>query len=182
MRRQRAVLGMLIAAFLVAGLTVQAAAQQPQIPTIQVCNHSLVKGTGVVKIDSRVDAQSPGTIRIRVEVKCDPAAGYPSLGVLALDFELSDSQKGTMTATTLEQLTSTGKHTPTAYMSGRCTMTGVTGCHFWLMPADNHPSTAGAAATRDVVSVLVLNGSGQRVAYGTGPLVQGDIEIAASPN
>ena len=32
-------------------------AQQPQIPTLQVCNKTKASGNGLVKIDSRADAQ-----------------------------------------------------------------------------------------------------------------------------
>jgi hypothetical protein len=180
MRRRLSSIVFVFAGFVLNPLTSNA--QQPQIPTLQVCNGSAVKGTGVVKIDRRVDAQHAGTIKIKIEVKCDSASadGYP-LGGLSLDFDLTDAQKGMLTATVLEQLTSTGKHTPTAYMSGRCTMSGVRGCRFWIMIADNHkaPNTT---QTRDVVSVLVFDATGHRAAYGSGPLIQGDIDIQDTPN
>jgi hypothetical protein len=46
--------------------------------------------------------------------------------------------------------------------------------------ANNRPTPD--KGTPDVVSFLVFNGAGQRVAYGTGPVLKGDIQIAATPN
>ena len=52
------------------------------------------------------------------------------------------------------------------------------GCRFWLMLADN--KQANAQGTPDVVGFLIFDGTGKRVAYGTGPVVDGDIEVVAT--
>lgn len=158
-----------------------ALAQQPQIPTLQVCNATAARGEGGVKIASRADVGHSGTFRVRLEVKCDPADGYPTGTLVIAALSMSDSAvQGTITSTSFEQMTSTGKHTPTLYVNGRCRADGVRGCRYWLMIANN--KKAGATGTPDIVSLLVFDGTGKRVAYGTGPLVEGDIEVAPTSN
>jgi hypothetical protein len=171
-----------LVAFLGLALGAPAAfAQQPQIPTLQVCNSTLAKGEGGVKINSRVDATHTGTFRVRLDLKCDPAGGYP-VGTLTIGaISMSDSiAQGHVTATTFEQVTSTGKHTPTLYVNGRCKAEGVRGCRYWLMIANN--KKANTHGTPDVASFLVFDGTGKRVAYGTGPVVEGDLEVAPTGN
>jgi len=158
-----------------------ALAQQPQIPTLQVCNATSAHGEGGVKIASRADVGHSGTFRVRLEVKCDPADGYPTGTLLLAAISMSDSiAQGTINATTFEQMTSTGKHTPTFFVNGRCTADGVRGCRYWLMIADN--SKAVGKGTPDVVSFLVFDGTGKRVAYGTGPIADGDLDVAPTGN
>ncbi len=165
------------ASFLV-GFAPQALAVQPQIPTLQVCNQSAAVGKGVVKIDSRVDSSHTGSFDIAVELKCSPDnPGYPAGSIQINNLSMSDSiVQGSIVSTSIEQLTTTGKHTPTLYVNGRCTARGVVGCRFWLMIADNRPSPE--KGTPDVVGFLVFNGAGQRVAYGTGPVIKGDLKVA----
>jgi hypothetical protein len=94
---------------------------------------------------------------------------------------MSDSlAQGTIASTSIEQLTSTGKLSPTLYVNGRCKAEGVVGCRFWLMVANNRPTPD--KGTPDVVGFLVFNGMGQRVAYGTGPVAKGDLQVAATSN
>ena len=153
-------------------------AQQPQIPTLQVCNVTKVEGKALVKIASRSDAAHAGTFIVRIQLKCDPkGTGYPA-GTLAInEVDMSDSViMGNITGVTFEQVTSTGKHTPTVYLNGRCKAERVLGCRFWLMIADN--KRANEKGTPDVIGVLVFNGAGERVAYATGPVVEGDITVA----
>jgi len=46
-------------------------------------------------------------------------------------FSLSDSTIADMQTTLIEQMTTAGKHTPTTYLSGRCTAnSGTIPCHF----------------------------------------------------
>jgi len=159
----------------------EAAAQQPQIPTIQTCNGTGARGKAIVKIDTRADAQHQGTFEIGIELKCD-AGGYPSGLVELSQVNMSDSiVQGTIVSTTIDQLTSTGKHTPTLYVNGRCRADGAPGCRFWLLIANNRPANTDKG-TPDIVSFLVLNGSGHRVAYGTGPVVRGNLEVAPTSN
>ena len=98
-----------------------------------------------------------------------PRGGQHQEGV-CIDVDMSDSiVQGTIIGETIEQLTSTGKHLPTAYLSGRCQASDVSGCRYWLMLANNSRESDG---TPDVVGFLVFDGAGVRVAYGTGPVVE----------
>ena len=171
-----------LAVFTALALTAGAAlAQQPQIPTLQVCNATSAHGEGAVKIASRADVSHSGTFHVRLEVKCDPADGYPTGTLTIAAISMSDSiVQGTLTATSIEQMTSTGKHTPTLYVNGRCKADGIRGCRYWLMIADNKKAVG--AGTPDVASFLVFDGTGKRVAYGTGPLADGDLAVAPTSN
>jgi hypothetical protein len=156
-------------------------AQQPQIPTLQVCNKTGVSGKALVKITSRADGIHSGGFLVEIDLKCENT-GYPA-GVLQIsNLSMSDSIiQNTIVMSTFEQLTSTGKHTPTAFVNGRCKAANISGCRYWMMLADNKPSGA-SGGTPDIISFLVLDGTGKRVAYGTGPVVDGDIDVVDTPN
>jgi hypothetical protein len=150
-----------------------ASAQQPQIPTLQVCNGTVASGGGMVKLAKRAFLPHSGVFQIGLNVKCTEA-GYP-VGVVELKIDMSDSQiQGLVKSILIEQLTSTGRDTPTAYLNGRCEADGVVGCRFWLMVADN-------GAEQDVVSFLIFDGKGHRVAYGTGQL-NGSVNVMPTAN
>jgi hypothetical protein len=57
----------------------------------------------------------------------------------------------------------------------------IEGCHYWLMVANNSKQYQNGK-TLDVVSILVFDATGKRVAYGTGPAVDGDVTIASTSN
>jgi hypothetical protein len=162
-------------------LPVAAFAQQAQIPSLQVCNKTFAQGVGTVKILSRSDILHSGSFVIRLDVKCEPAVdGNPTGTLLFAAIDMSDSAVGgNITATTIDQLTSSGKHTPTAWLTGRCQTAGVAGCRYWLMIADNGD---GSPDTPDIVSFLVFDNLGKRIAYGTGPVVDGDLFVSATSN
>ncbi len=174
-----AVVAVLAASF--AAAQAQEVGSQPQIPTLQVCNPTKVTGKGLVKIDGRVDAAHSGTFVIGIELGCDPSTGYPVGRFEISRLSMSDSLvQGSIASTTIEQVTTTGKHTPTAYLNGRCRAERVVGCRFWMMVADNG-RTQNLRGTPDIVGFLVFDATGQRVAYGTGPIIEGDIRVAPSP-
>ena len=172
-------------------LALPALAQVPQIPTLQVCNGTTASGSGTVQIISRQDATHTGKTTVSIEMGCNiNGNGYPS-GSLSLGISFSDSSATAVTATTVEQYTTTGKHSPTLYANGRCnaTVPGVTGavttvpCHWWLTIADNRNPVAGTTGgTQDVVGFLVIDKTGKRLTYGTGPLVLGNITVAPTGN
>ncbi len=57
------------------------------------------------------------------------------------------------------------------------------GCRYWIMVADNREGDNALETpydTADVVGVLVMNGRGQRIAHGTGPVVSGNISVSPS--
>jgi hypothetical protein len=154
-----------------------------QISNFHVSDKSKIVGSGKVPLlPHRQDAIHTGIFSVEVRVGFDPGADdYPS-GSVRIDVDLSDSFKGSATSTTIEQVNSFGKHTPTSVITGRCkvaleeTGTAPVGCRFWLLIANNKkPSEPG---TPDIVGFVVYDRHGNRVAYGTGPL-QGDIEVSA---
>lgn len=159
-------------------------AQQVQIPTLQVCNISKASGKALVRIESRSDIAHSGSFEIGLEVGCDPRnPGYPTGSIGIANISMTDSTiQGNIVATSIEQLTSTGKHSPTLYVNGRCKADGdaAIGCRFWLMIANNSPGPD--KGTPDVVSFLVMNGLGKRIAYGTGPVEKGDIVVQPTGN
>ena len=177
--RATAILFVMAVSVLLSGARTPARAQQPQIPTLQVCNPTGVAGHAAVVIQTRKDATHSGKFTIRIEVTCEPGgSGFPA-GGFGMVVDMSDSLiTGTIDSSSLEQVTTTGKHSPTAYLNGRCRADNVRGCRFWLMLADNkQPGTKG---TPDVIGFLIFDGTGKRVAYGTGPVVEGDIHVAAT--
>lgn len=167
---------------IISGACAAVHAQQPQIPTLQVCNATQVEGSATVKIAKRTDALHSGTFKIKINLKCDSVnQPYPTGALDIFSISMSDSSvQGTITGTSFEQVTTTGKHTPTVYINGRCKAEQVKGCRFWLMIADNTTSPAGG--TPDIVSFLVFDGTGKRVAYGTGPVTTGDIDVQDTGN
>jgi hypothetical protein len=90
------------------------------------------------------------------------------------------------------QVTSTCSATPTMWVNGRCrlllnnqelTAIQFRGCHYWLMVVDNSdPQDPQTGRTPDIVSFLVFNANGRRIAYGTGPVVQGNVTITPTSN
>ena len=157
-------------------------AQQIQIPTLQVCNATKLSANAFVIVDTRAGGPFTGFFSLHGKLYCDPNGGtvYPT-GTLGLhSIDMSDSTiLGDITFTTFDQVTSGGKHTPTIWVSGRCEAKNVRGCHYWLMAVDNvqgHP----VGRTFDVVSFLVLDETGQRIAYGTGNVVDGDLSVSSA--
>ena len=69
-----AVIAMPVWVVMLAAVTT-AHAQQPQIPTLQVCNQTLVQGTGTVTIVPREDAVHTGSFTVQVSLQCN-AGGY----------------------------------------------------------------------------------------------------------
>lgn len=102
------------------GLTL-AFAMSPQIPTLQSCNKTKVEARAKVHIGSRSDAERPGVFGLVMEAKCHPRPGYPRGKVELIELNMTDSWvHGVIVATTVDQLTSTGGHSPMAFLSGRC--------------------------------------------------------------
>jgi hypothetical protein len=147
----------------------------------------MVQGEALVRIVSRSDATHTGTFDVTINLKCAPGgSGYPT-GTLTIKVDMNDSTaQGLITATSIEQVTSTGRVSPMAYVNGRCkaqTAAGqdIPGCRFWLMLADNKRAND-PKGTPDVIGFLVFDSSGKRVAYGTGPVLKGDVTVAPTPN
>jgi len=156
-------------------------AQQPQIPTLQVCNPSKVEVEAAVYIDAREDSARRGIFKVSGRALFDSTTPYPA-GRFIIGISMSDSIEGTVTTTSIDQITTTGKHTPVAYLSGRCdveTPEGkLAGCRYWLMIVNNRVSENNR--TPDIIGFLIFSKEGKRIAYGTGPVVDGKVYVAPS--
>jgi hypothetical protein len=176
-------------------LPVLAMAQQPQIPSLQVCN--LTSGTAIqtsgspqVHISSRAGGAFTGNVNVAATVGCDPATGFPVGNVLLTNYGMNDSLvQGVIQSLRLDQVTSTGAQNPTAYMSGLCIAQGsdTAGavqsipCHFWLMVKHDGGPNSPAPGGPDIVSFLVFDKTGKRIAYATGPVTAGSGVISVLP-
>jgi len=151
------------------------------IPALHVSTKSFAKGSGKVFIKSRQDAASSGAFTVKLTVQFDPAVDEYPIGTIEFRVDLSDGAKGSFSATSIELINSHGKHNPTVFITGRCkddAQPDAKGCRYWLMIANNkrpndHEGTA------DVVSFTIHDRNGNRVSYGTGPVVSGDFEVVA---
>ena len=72
-------------------------------------------------------------------------------------------------------------------LSGRCRVVHanqkepLTGCRYWALVADNGKGQQ-EKHTPDVLSFLVVDKMGKRIAYGTGPVVEGDLHVEPTSN
>ena len=150
-----------------------------QIPNLHTSNKTAVKASAQVFIQRRKVGPLTGTFSVKGALSFDPATDTYPTGTLTISVDLSDSATGVFVATSIEQLDTTGRATPTAYATGRCKADigdkGL-GCRYWIMFADN--KQAREEQTPDVISFLVYDRNGKRVAYGTGPVVKGDVGVA----
>ncbi len=157
-------------------------AQEPQIPNIFLNNITETNGRAMIHIDTRMDMIHTGDFTIEINAACNPPF-YP-VGAVEVRINMSDSSIVYFRSSTVEALSSTGKHTPTAYIMGRCDVESENekyfGCHYWITLANN--KNEDQDGTPDIVGFLVLAGFGNRIAYGTGPVVEGDIYVAPTSN
>ncbi len=153
-------------------------AQQIQIPSLQVCNLSQLEANAFVKISSR------GKFDLMGKLECDPKNGGRTSGALEIvNLNMTDSTiQGQIKFTTFDQVTSGGKYTPTIWVNGKCEAKGVNGCQYWLMVADNVKNGPSHQNGYDIVSFLVLDANGTRVAYGTGLVIDGNVDVTANGN
>jgi len=150
-----------------------------QIPNLHTSNRTSIRVGADVFIARRQDASHAGQFSVKGTLKFNPATDAYATGTLTIRVDLSDSAKGVFVVKTVEQLDTTGKHTPTACATGRCSVDSdvrAIGCRYWLMLADNKREND--ERTPDVISFLIYDRNGKRVAYGTGPVAKGDVVIA----
>ena len=130
---------------------------------------------GVISLPNRSDAAHTGSFRLNLDVHFDPSSdNYLVISKLELNrIDLVDSViKGDVIATTIEQISSWGKYTPTMTLTGRCrvksdTEKPVVGCRYWLLLALNRPQAP------DMVSYVVFDRKGVRVSHATGAVSNG---------
>lgn len=111
---------------------------QTQIPTLQVCNATNIQGQAKVQILSRQQAGVSGIFSVifRPSVACDPPGTLQ--GGVQVEIDMNDSNIKMFKSTSIEQVTSTGKDSPTAYLNGKCeARPRIPGCRFWMTVADN---------------------------------------------
>ena len=155
-----------------------------QIPNLHTSNRTEAKVTALVQIVRRQDSTHAGTFTVKGTFKFNPLVDdYPSCS-LSITVDLTDSVKGTFISRDVQQLDTTGKVTPTLFATGKCNFDGenardVRGCRYWLLMADNKREEE--RETADVISFLIYDRNGKRVAYGTGPVAKGDVSIRATP-
>lgn len=155
-----------------------------QIANYHISDKSKISGSGSVSLaPTRQDINHAGTFRVNIDsVSFDPATNDYPVGTVRIDVDLSDSFKGTAASTTIEQVNTHGKHSPTAIITGRCRVSSqeadFRGCRFWILIANNRGNTNQQQGVADVVSFIVYDRNGKRIAYGTGPLTAGNIDVA----
>jgi hypothetical protein len=150
------------------------------IASYSISDKSVIKGEGKVFLSQRSDSVSSGVFKVALRVTFDPATDEYPTGSVKIEPDLSDSIRGIIESTTIEQVNTHGKHSPTAVIAGRCKVSGnnspAKGCRFWLLVSDNRGTDEG---TPDIVSFIVYDRTGKRVSYGTGPL-DGNITVDAT--
>jgi len=150
-----------------------------QIPNLHTSNKTQAAAkAATVIIQRRKDGTHTGQFLVNGTLQFNPGPDdYPS-GAMTIRVDLSDSAKGVFVIKTVEQLDTTGRATPTTYATGRCSAdvdAKAVGCRYWLMLVDNKRTEE--KETADVISFLVYDRNGKRIAYGTGPVVKGDVSI-----
>ncbi len=152
------------------------------IPALHVSSKAAAKGSALIFIARRKDALHSGEFEIKINASFDALVNDYPIGAFSLRTDLSDSVKAIFTSTSVELVNSFGKHTPVIYLTGRCSVKLLedserpVGCRYWLMIADNRRDEQ--RATPDIVGFAITDRKGNRVAYGTGPVVKGDIVVA----
>jgi len=158
-----------------------AKAQQLPVPEVKPCHEQSVDGKMKGSMLSRKDANHTGDFEITVDARCQQ--GKPSVSNLEINaVNLTDTAvKGKIFAQELSQLTSLGKAvTPTVFLSGPCKSTipgDALGCRLWIMFVDSGPFNGSNNPNPDLVSFIVVDESGHRLAYGTGTVTLGDVYI-----
>jgi hypothetical protein len=152
-----------------------------QISNFHISDKSKIAGSAKVALLPHRAGPNSGMFIVKIDVSFDPGVNDYPTGNVSFDIDLTDSFKGSAASTSIEQVNSLGKHTPTAVITGRCKVTQAAGtppvgCRFWLLVANNKkPNEQG---TPDVVGFMIYDHNGNRVSYGTGPVESGDIEVA----
>jgi hypothetical protein len=169
---------LLCAVFLIIMSLQWISAQEPQIPNIFLNNKSEFKCDVTVKVDQR------GSFTVKGACSCVPP-NYPfHAQQIVVTITMNDSLITSFKPTTIEALSTTGMKTPIAYVMGRCDTNDprYKGCHFWMQLTNNNDnSIQQSGQTPNIVSFLVLDGSGLRLAYGTGPVVIGTLRVSPTP-
>jgi len=148
------------------------------VPSFHISSRSRLKGKARVFIDSRQDTLHTGRFEVAADVHFDPTADAYPVGTLKIKVDLSESAQANFSATSVELTNAFGKHNPTVALTGRCTTRSRVkgkGFRYWLLVANNKQTRT--TKTPDIVSFAIHDNAGNQVAYGTGPVAQGDLEV-----
>lgn len=148
-------------------------AQELGYPNIKACNNQYVGGKTIGSIANRMDENHSGKFQISFDVRC--SNGTISVNNLEIHAaNLTDTLlEGSVSTFEVDQVSSFGSAVaPTAFLIGPCKSfdDDINGCRFWMMVVDNGDSN-------DIVSFLVVDEEGTRLAYGTGIVTEGDARI-----
>jgi hypothetical protein len=121
-------------------------------------------------LENRKDAKPSGQFSLTFDLGCSGASSDVQVRNLEIHTdELADTDQGIERAISKDgpvKLVTIGPAmAPTVFVSGPCL--GPNGCQFWLMLVDNGSDSGKVPA---LVSFLVSDRSGKRLAYGTGPI------------
>src|SRR5262245_45487749 len=115
-----------------------------QIPNLHTSNRTKAQAReATVFISTRQGGGRSGTFMVNGTLSFNPAVDdYPNTPVpVTIRVDLTDGAQATFAVTTVEQLDTTGKATPTSYATGRCKARSenraLLGCRYWLMMVDN---------------------------------------------
>jgi len=150
------------------------------IPNLHLSTQSKATGSATVAIVSRADISHTGIFKIEVNVIFDPVSGGYPTGTIKIAVDLSDFLKAIFTSTTVELINSFGKHNPTTIFTGRCkvpreNIREPNGYKYWVIIADNNNEKE--TGTPDIVGFVVTDRTGNRIAYGMGPVKNGDLTV-----
>ncbi len=138
-----------------------------------------IKGDGKIFIPSRKDAVSSGMFDISLAIQFGRRANDELRGSILLKADLRNSLKATFTATSIELIHAHHNHEQAVYLTGSCNATTENppdGLRYWVKVAYDHYKKDAP----ECVGFVVHDKKGNRVAYGTGPLVSGSIQM--NPN
>ncbi len=154
------------------------------VPNLHVSTMSQVTGSASVFIKSRSDEYPhAGEFKVKASVIFDPASNNYPTGTIRITVDLSDSIKATFTSKSIEVINSFGKHNPTIIFTGRCNValqeqiSEPKGCKYWVIIADNKADNQ--SGTPDIVGFVITDRTGSRIAYGTGPVKEGDLVVSS---
>jgi hypothetical protein len=127
-------------------------------------------------------ASANDTVRqylVSVDVKCD-ASGQPQGALKLSGLALNGAHDGVMTATSFARLTSHAGATPTAYLSGNCSLasaqTGATtACRYWVRLSQVHQGT-----DVGIVAFSISHGKNAPVESGAGRIADsGSVKVSS---
>jgi hypothetical protein len=128
--------------------------------------------------ESRHDARQSGRFEVTIDLDCK-ANGTEIRNLEINPQQLTDTKfNGIVYGRSIDHVASIGQAaTPMVFIAGRCGKPADPpdpNCHFWLMFVDN------GERAKDLVAFLVSDGTGQRLAYGAGPINVGDVSISGA--